>query len=70
MMGNMTDAEVSMGLDLIHAIVAHSRLGVSEPVGVGVAKHADDLAKALGWTAEEVTAIWAKITEANKRGLQ
>ncbi len=70
----MSDVEVSMCLDLIRAIVSQLGIFLAESVDVGVAKNLDALAMALGWTAGEVEAAWAKISaiadESKKRGWQ
>ncbi|CAJ0876626.1 hypothetical protein AMST5_02803 [freshwater sediment metagenome] len=70
----MSEMDVSMCLDLIREIASQPRVALAESVDAGVARNLDALAMALGWTAEEVAAAWARITaiadESKKRGWQ
>jgi hypothetical protein len=68
----MSDMEVSMCMDLIHEIASQPHVALAESVDIGVSRNLDVLANALGWTAEEVAAAWARIMaiadESKKRG--
>ncbi|CAJ0854579.1 hypothetical protein AMST5_00754 [freshwater sediment metagenome] len=70
----MSEMEVSMCMDLIHEIASQPRVALAESVDAGVARNLDALAMALGWTAEEVAAAWARIMaiadESKRRGWQ